>query len=287
MALLLSSIVNKFIILNNDNMIFNAVTWNVDPEMFSIGALSVRYYGLLFAAGFLVGYYLLEKMFKREGIAPEWLDKIFIYVLVATVLGARLGHVFFYGWDYYSTHPAEILKVWHGGLASHGGAIGIVIAIWLYSRYVTKKSPIWALDRIVVPVALAGAMIRLGNLMNSEIIGRVTDVSWAFIFSRAEVADPSLPRHPSQLYEASMYLIVFAVLMYLYWKTEARNKQGLLFGVFLIGVFMARFVIEFVKENQEAFESTMTLNMGQILSIPFVLAGIWFIYNAVGRNKTV
>jgi len=266
-------------------MVFNAVTWNVSPEIFRIGEFSVRYYGLLFAAGFLLGYYILEKMFKRESIPAEWLDKLFIYVLIATVVGARLGHVIFYGWSDYSKNPLEILKVWHGGLASHGGAIGILIAMWLYSKYVTKKSPIWTLDRLVVPVALAGCFIRLGNLMNSEIVGRVSNVSWAFIFPRADVADPMMPRHPSQLYEAICYLFIFAFLMYLYWRTDARNKQGLIFGVFLIGVFTARFLIEFIKENQEAFEQGMLLNMGQILSIPFILGGAWLVYNAISRNK--
>lgn len=264
--------------------IFNMITWDVSPEIFHIGGLSVRYYGLLFAVGFLGGYYILERFFKRENIEQAWLDKLFIYVMVATVLGARLGHVFFYSWDYYSQHPGEILQIWKGGLASHGGAIGILIGVWLYSRNITKKSPIWTLDRMVVPVALAGALIRLGNLMNSEIIGRPTDVPWAFQFLRADVENPLLGRHPSQLYEAACYVVVFVVLMYLYWRTDARNKQGLLFGVFLIGVFAARFFIEFLKENQEAFEQGMTFNMGQLLSLPFVIAGIWYLLKALKRE---
>ncbi|PZX10571.1 prolipoprotein diacylglyceryl transferase [Breznakibacter xylanolyticus] len=261
--------------------LFNVIHWDVSPEMFHLGGLSVRYYGLLFAAGFLGGYYILERFFRRENIAQAWLDKLFIYVMVATVLGARLGHVFFYSWDYYSQHPGEILQIWKGGLASHGGAIGILIGIWLFSRNVTKKSPVWTLDRLVVPVALAGALIRLGNLMNSEIVGRVTDVSWAFQFVRADVENPLLPRHPSQIYEALCYLLVFALLMYLYWRTDARNKQGMLFGVFLIGVFSARFFIEFLKENQEAFEADMAVNMGQLLSVPFVAAGIYFLVRSL------
>lgn len=264
--------------------ILNMITWDVNPEIFSIGKLSIRYYGLLFALGFLGGYYILERMFRREKIQQEWLDKIFIYVMVATVVGARLGHVIFYGWDYYSQNPSEILMIQKGGLASHGGAIGILIGIWLYSRFVTHKSPIWSLDRIVVPTALAGALIRLGNLMNSEIIGRPTDLPWAFQFLRADIENPLLPRHPSQLYEAACYIVVFAVLLYLYWKTEARNKQGMLFGVFLIGVFAARFFIEFLKENQEAFEQGMVINMGQLLSIPFVVAGIYLLAKSLKKT---
>lgn len=272
-------------------MLLNAITWNVDPEMFHLGPIHVRYYGLLFAAGFLVGYYIMEKMFKSENLKQAWLDSLFVYVMIATVVGARLGHVFFYGWKDYSQHPEDILKIWEGGLASHGGAIGILIGIYLYSKYVTKKSPIWALDRLVVPVALAAVFIRTGNLMNHEIIGRPTDLPWGFRFidniykwQQGAEAIYTLPSHPTQIYEALCYLAVFGTLMYLYWKTDARNKQGLLFGVFLIGVFSARFFIEFIKMEQEAFEQGMTLNMGQLLSIPFVLWGAWLLWNAV-RNK--
>jgi phosphatidylglycerol---prolipoprotein diacylglyceryl transferase len=265
-------------------MIFNAITWNVSPDIFSIGSITVRYYGALFALGFLLGYYIIERMFKAEKLPMPWLDSLFIYVLVATVVGARLGHVFFYGWDYYSQHPGEILKVWRGGLASHGGAIGIILAIIIYSKLVTKRSPIWILDRLVVPVALAAAFIRTGNLMNSEIIGIPTDVPWAFKFLRADVVHPELPRHPSQLYEAICYLILFGILFYVYWKTNAKEKQGLLLGIFLTWVFLARFIIEFYKENQEAFEEGMTLNMGQLLSIPFIIAGIYLI---VKQKKVV
>ncbi len=265
-------------------VLFDVVSWNPDPEIFSLGPLSVRYYGLLFALGFLFGYYIIERMFRREQIPEQWLDKLFIYVVVATVIGARLGHVFFYGWDYYSQNPGEILAIWHGGLASHGGAIGILVAIYFYSKKVTKKSPVWILDRLVVAVALAAVFIRMGNLMNSEIVGQVTNVSWAFWFQRIDPGQQVL-RHPTQIYEALAYLVVFVVLMYMYWKTEARNRQGLLFGVFLIGIFASRFFIEFVKANQEAFEESMALNMGQILSIPFVLAGIYFVRKAMAQKK--
>ncbi|TAJ10289.1 prolipoprotein diacylglyceryl transferase [Marinilabiliaceae bacterium JC017] len=264
-------------------MLFNVITWNVDPEIFALGPFSIRYYGLFFAISFYLGYKMIEKMFQVEKVPIEWVEKLFVYVVVATVVGARFGHVFFYGWDYYSQNPGEILKVWHGGLASHGGAIGIVVAILIFSKKVSKRSPIWVLDRLVVPVALAAFFIRMGNLMNSEIIGVASDLPWAIKFLRASVADPQTPRHPAQVYEALSYLVIFAGIFYAYWKTNASQKRGLLFGIFLVGVFTARFFIEFVKENQEAFEEGMSLNMGQLLSIPFVLAGLYFIFKSLKK----
>jgi phosphatidylglycerol:prolipoprotein diacylglycerol transferase len=264
-------------------ILLNYISWNPDPEIFSLGPLTVRYYGLFFAMGFLLGYYIIEQMFKREKLPEKWLDKIFLYMVIATVIGARLGHVFFYGWDYYSQNPAEILAVWHGGLASHGGAIGILVAIYFYSKNVTKKSMLWILDRVVVPVALAAVFIRMGNLMNSEIVGRVTDIPWAFWFQRVDPETVTL-RHPTQIYEALSYLVTFVYLMFLYWRTNARLRQGLLFGVFLIGIFATRFIIEFVKEDQEAFEAGMALNMGQILSIPFIIGGLYYVNRAIKRG---
>ncbi|MCI5082117.1 MAG: prolipoprotein diacylglyceryl transferase, partial [Saprospiraceae bacterium] len=158
------------------------INWDVNPEIFTIGPVTPRWYGLLFATGFLIGLYIVRKMFEEEKVPESWLDKAFIYVVVGTVVGARLGHVFFYDWDYYSEHLAEIPMIWKGGLASHGGAIAIIIALWIFSKRVSKKSILWILDKVVVPTALAGCFIRLGNLMNSEIYGIPTDVSWAFIF---------------------------------------------------------------------------------------------------------
>jgi len=260
--------------------ILNFIHWSVDPEIFHLGPLSVRWYGLLFAGGFLIGYYIGERMFKYENVNPKWLDSLFFYLIIATVVGARLGHVFFYGWEYYSQHPAEIFKVWHGGLASHGGAIGIIIAMYIYSRVVTKRTMLWTLDRVAVPTALVAAFIRTGNLMNSEIYGIQTDLPWGFIFERnAEV----VAKHPTQIYEALAYLLTFGVLMYLYWRTNAKNRPGLLLGVFMLMVFIARFFIEFIKEDQEAFEAGMTLNMGQWLSIPFVLLGVFLIVRALKK----
>ncbi|RXQ95695.1 prolipoprotein diacylglyceryl transferase [Ancylomarina salipaludis] len=262
-----------------------SIHWDVDPEIFKIGPIAVRWYGLLFALGFLLGYQLVERMFKKEGIPLEWLEKLFMYTLIATVIGARLGHVFFYGWEFYSQHPVEILKIWHGGLASHGATIGILTALYFYSKKVSKKSILWVLDRVAIPVALAGFFIRTGNLMNSEIIGTQTDLPWGFQFVRASIYEPLAPRHPAQLYEALCYLTSFGILMYMYWKTNAKEYAGRLIGTFFVLIFTARFFIEFIKENQEAFEEGMTFNMGQLLSIPFILLGIYLVYNSYQKKK--
>ncbi len=260
------------------------IHWNVSPEIFHIGSLSVRWYGLLFATGFLIGYNIEEKMFKYEGSNQKWLESLFIYMLVATVIGARLGHVLFYGWDYYSQHPGEIIKVWHGGLASHGGAMGIFIALIIWSRKVSKRSVLWVLDRVVVPTALVAAMIRTGNLMNSEIYGVQTDLPWGFIFMQN---GETVAKHPTQIYEALSYLFTFGVLVYLFFKTELRKREGFLVGLFFIFVFLSRFLIEFIKEDQESFEAGMALNMGQILSIPFVLGGAYLIYRALKKPEVI
>lgn len=258
------------------------IHWNVNPEIFSLGPLSIRWYGLLFASGFLIGYYIAEKMLKSENVNPKWIDSLFFYMIIATVIGARLGHVIFYGWDYYSQNPSEIIKVWHGGLASHGGAMGILVALFIYSKKVSKRTMLWALDRVVVPTALVAAFIRTGNLMNSEIYGIETTVPWGFIFERnAE----TVAKHPTQLYEALSYLASFGVMIYLYWKTNSKNRPGILLGAFFIMIFGSRFFIEFIKENQEAFEAGMTLNMGQWLSIPFVVGGVLLIVRALKRPE--
>ncbi len=268
------------------NMIslLNFIHWNVNPEIFSLGPLSIRWYGLLFASGFLIGYYIGEKMLKSENVDQKWIDSLFFYIIIATVVGARLGHVFFYGWDYYSQHPGEIIKVWHGGLASHGGALGILIAMYLHSKWVTKRTMLWTLDRIVVPTALVAAFIRTGNLMNSEIYGIQTALPWGVIFERN---GETVAKHPTQIYEALSYLISFGVLMYLYWKTSAKNRPGLLLGAFFVLIFSARFFIEFIKEDQELFEAGMTLNMGQWLSVPFVIIGALLVYRAIKKPEVV
>ena len=239
---------------------------------------------MLFASGFLIGYYIGERMFRSENVNQKWIDSLFFYIIIGTIVGARLGHVFFYGWEFYSQNPEEIIKIWHGGLASHGGAIGIILALLIYSLVVTKRNVLWTIDRIAVPTALVGAFIRIGNLMNSEIYGIQTDLPWGFIFERnGEV----VPKHPTQIYEALAYLVAFGILMYLYWRTRAKYKQGLLTGLFFILIFVPRFLIEFIKEDQEAFEAGMTLNMGQWLSVPFILLGIFLIYRALKRPEKI
>lgn len=260
------------------------IHWNASPEIFSLGPLHVRWYGLMFAVGFLFGLQHVEKMFKHENVDTKWLESLFIYMIVATVLGARLGHVLFYGWDYYSQHPIEILYVWQGGLASHGGTLGILIALAIWSKKVSKRNLLWVLDRVVVPTALVAALIRFGNLMNSEIYGVETTMPWGFIFERNH---ETVAKHPTQIYESLSYLVTFGVMLYMYWKTKAKDYEGLIFGVFFTMIFTARFFIEFIKEEQEAFEKGMTLNMGQILSIPFVIAGVYLAIRAVKKGVVV
>mgnify|MGYP001492475840 CR=1 FL=1 len=254
-------------------MILATIHWNVDPEIFRIGKFAIRYYGVLWALSFYLGYIIFNRFVKKEGLPEGFLDSLTIYTAIGTILGARLGHCLFYEPDYFLSHPIDILKIWQGGLASHGAAIGIIIALYLFSRS-QKVSMIYVLDRIVITVALAGFLIRLGNLMNSEIYGVQTSLPWGFIFDRN---NEIVPKHPTQLYEAFCYLIIFFILHLLYNKANSKPRSGLLFGLFLVGVFTARFIIEYVKEPQVEFEKTMSLDMGQILSIPFILAGIGFI----------
>jgi len=261
-------------------MIFDVITWNVDPEIFSIGELSIRWYGLLFATAFLSGYLVFTRYLATERLDSEMMDQLLIYIAIGTVVGARLGHCFFYEPEYFLKNPLEILKIWRGGLASHGAAIGILISLWLYIRK-HKLSFLWLIDRIVIVVALGGAFIRLGNLFNSEIYGGPTDLPWGFIFVRDKIYDPNtgallppVPSHPTQLYEAFSYLLIFAILFTFYRKNYMKVRDGFIFGVFMIMLFTARFFIEFVKNDQVGFEAGMSLNMGQWLSLPFILAGI-------------
>ncbi|MBN2669344.1 MAG: prolipoprotein diacylglyceryl transferase [Bacteroidales bacterium] len=258
----------------------NYIHWNIEPEIFKIGSIAIRYYSLLFVGGLIVSYYILKKVFIKENMPLEWLDKLFIYVGVGTVLGARLGHVFFYEWYYYKNHMLEILLPIHQttsgyefsgfqGLASHGAAIGIVLSVILFAL-VQKKNALVFFDKIALVIPLAGAMVRFGNLMNSEIIGKATNLSFGFIFERVD----EIPRHPSQLYEALGYVFTFVIVMLAYRRLKDKVKPGFFLGLMMIGIFTARFFIEFVKENQESFENDMAFNMGQWLSIPFVLAGI-------------
>jgi len=254
------------------NSILNYITWNVDPEIFHIGPLSIRWYGLLFALGFVIGQRILTKIYVAEGRTEGDVDVITLYMIIGTVIGARLGHTLFYAPDYYLSHPLDILKIWEGGLASHGATIGILLALWLFSRKY-KFDYVWVLDRIVIVVALGGALIRLGNLMNSEIFGHPTNLPWGFIFERSREFS-HVPRHPTQLYESLSVFMLFVLLYWLWAKYKSALPRGLLFGIFVTALFTFRFLVEFLKENQEAFEDQLALNMGQILSIPLVLAGI-------------
>lgn len=357
----------------------NYIIWDLDPEIFALGPLKIRYYGLLFAGGFAIGYSILKKIFIKENIKIEWLDSLLMYVLAGTILGARLGHCLFYEPEYYLTHPIEILKIYKGGLASHGGAIGILVALWFYSKKVSKRSPIWTLDRLVIVVALAGCMIRVGNLANSEIYGHNTDSAIGFVhvkdsyFGRyinepsiakftedydvvkgekfdnketatielsfnkyvkkeqearslaefrvkpllayregSDASKPNLympaegiieinnvngkyiasfpiivtPKHPTHIYEATCYFLTFVLLMFIYYKGGAK-RQGLIFGIFLVCIFASRFGIEMIKENQVATEVGHVLNNGQKLSIPFILAGIYYVFASLKPQKNI
>jgi len=253
------------------------IRWDVTPEIFKNWS-TPNLYGLLFVTGLIIGYFVIRKMFRKESISDELLDKLVIYVVLATIIGARLGHVFFYDRSYYMANPSEIFKVWNGGLASHGGAIALVITLWIYAKYVVKKPSLWIFDRIAAPIAIAGTFIRLGNLVNSEIVGIPTSLPWGFEFihyynEQLHQFDPT-PRHPAQLYEAITYFLLFIVLQRMYWKYQAWKTPGLLFSTFLILLFGSRFMIEFIKVGQSAFDDSLAINIGQRLSIPFILAGV-------------
>ena len=258
------------------------VHWSADPVIFHIGSFGLRWYSLLFAVGFISAYFILLKMFRRESVNPSYLDKLTIYCFIALLVGLRFGHCIFYEWSYYKDHLLEIVLPWnletgeftgYQGLASHGGAIGILLGLWLYC-YKTKVNPVWILDRLVIVIPLVGACVRCGNLMNSEIYGVETTLPWGFIYERNH---ETVPKHPTQLYEALSYLIIFASLLIYYVRKKGKIRPGMSFGIFLTALFGIRFLIEFIKQDQVAFEQGMTLNMGQLLSIPFILAGIVFI----------
>lgn len=251
--------------------------WDISPEIFSLGPISIRWYGLLFASSFIIGFYIMLGIYRKENRSEDDLNDLIWYMILGTVLGARLGHCLFYNPVYYLSNPIKILMVWQGGLASHGAAIGILISVFLYSKKKKNQPFLWVMDRVVITVALAGAMIRLGNFFNSEIIGKATDLPWGVVFKRAYVENPLIPRHPAQLYESIFYLITFGFLYSTYKRLKGNVPSGYIFGLFLICVFGFRFFVEFIKENQTYFEAGLPLNMGQMLSIPLVIFGGYLI----------
>ena len=269
-------------------MDFLFINWHVNPVLLQLGSLGIRWYSLLFVSGFILGWFIFKWFFKREGISENLLDSLLYTLLIATIVGARLGHCLFYQPDYYLGSWQGFLEIfmpWKGGLASHGGAIALLLAMWWYARHYGRKNHfdyLWIMDHLCIAVAFAGCFIRLGNLFNSEIYGDVTSLPWGFIF---ELRGETEPKHPTQLYEALSYLILGLSLLGLYWKKLDRLPRGFFFGTFLIGCFGMRFLIEFIKEPQVGFEESMALNMGQILSIPFVLAGICMVIYAYKKKK--
>jgi len=273
-------------------MTLNYINWNVDPEIINIFGISVRYYGLLFVTGLILCLYLLRWIFRKENIPQELLERLAIYGTIGIFVGARLGHCLFYEPSYYFAHPLEIILPiqplpgggykfsGYQGLASHGGVLGLLIGLYFYSRK-SKRSMIDTIDQIAVVSGLSFGFIRLGNFMNSEIIGIPTRKSWGVIFERVD----NIPRHPAQLYEAIAYFIIFAIMMILYKKMRDRLKNGVFFGLGTVLFFTARFIIEFVKENQVGFEDGMKFNMGQLLSLPYIAVGIGFIIYGLMKTR--
>jgi prolipoprotein diacylglyceryl transferase len=246
--------------------------------MFNLGDRGIRWYGFLLAMGFLLGYLIMSRVMRKEGNKQETIDKLAISVIIGVVVGLRLGHCMFYNPAYYLANPLDIFKVWEGGLASHGGAVGILIAVWLFSRY-SKMSFLGLMDRIALIVPLAGGMVRIGNLMNSEIVGIPTTVPWAFVFKKLGNA----PLHPTQLYEAIFYLIMFVVFYFIFMKYKSKWKDGTFLGWFIIVLFVFRYLIEFTKVDQVEFEGwTQAIKMGQLLSIPFIFLGLYFLGRGYG-----
>lgn len=255
--------------------------WNVDPVILELGPLQLRWYGLLFVGSFFLGLMILTKIYKHEGKDPAVLDTLLIYVMVGAVVGSRLVHCLFYEPEYYLSHPLEILKVWKGGLASHGGLAGVLITLYLFAkRYQTPY--MWLLSRMAIPGALTAAFVRFGNLFNSEILGLPSDRPWAIIFERVDM----IPRHPVQLYEAISYLIILVLLVTIYRKVTPAFATKILPGVFLVTVFTARFLLEYTKTRQEAYTTDLPFTTGQMLSIPYVILGIlWIIWAFKSSSK--
>ncbi|MBP8126204.1 MAG: prolipoprotein diacylglyceryl transferase [Aeromonadaceae bacterium] len=251
------------------------IHWNADPILLQLGPLAIHWYGVLFAGGFLLGYQIMQWIYRREGHPTEQLDKLLTFIFIGTVLGARLAHVVFYEPAYYFSNPWEILKIWKGGLASHGGTLGVLLAILIFVRQHSDVRLLWLLDRLAIPTALTACFIRLGNFMNSEIVGLPTDGSWGVVFEKVDM----LPRHPVQLYEAGGYLLTFILLLVLY-RLNKMQREGLAFGLFMTLIFGSRFLLEFFKTPQAAYEVGYSISVGQWLSVPFILLGILMMLRA-------
>ena len=262
---------------------FASIVWDVDPAIFEIGGREIRWYGLMWGLGFILAYKYAEWLFKKEKYPEEWVDKLFVYALISVVVGARLGHCLFYQWDYYTSNPVEILKIWEGGLASHGGVFGVIFAAWIYSKKITKQSVWWLFDRIIPSVAVLCFCIRFGNLMNSEIFGFPTDLPWGFEFVRSREWHQLYEGqacHPTQIYEM-LYCLTAGVVSYvMYHKFHLQKYVGLITGVSLLIFFGTRLALEFMKNPQVAQEVGMTLNIGQLLSLPLILLGLYLIYKS-------
>lgn len=261
------------------------IDWNPAPEIFKIGSFAIRYYSLMFVIAFMLGLHLMKKIFIEDKIPLEKLDSLFMYVVVGTLVGARLGHFIFYDPQFLFEKPLEVILPFRfspkfeftgfAGLASHGAAIGIIIALYIYSKKILKKPLLYILDRVVVVSSIGGAFVRLGNLMNSEIIGKPTNSDYGFIFRRL---GEDFPRHPAQLYEAFSYVVIFAILWFVYWKTDKKEKYGYLFGLYFVLMWSARFIVEFFKEAQVDDRATWVLNTGQWLSIPLIFLGLYLMF---------
>ncbi len=273
-------------------MTLASIVWDVDPILFRLGSLEVRWYGLMWGLGFMIAYEMVSRLFQKEKYPEDWADKLFIYSILSTIIGARLGHCLFYEWDFYSAHPLEILKVWKGGLASHGGVFAIILTLVYYSKKVTHKSVWWLFDRMIPAVAVVCACIRFGNLMNSEIFGFPTDMPWGFEFVRSREwqvlynkGGEALACHPTQIYEMLYCIAAFIVSKVMYVKYHLQHKIGLITGVSLLIFFGSRFALEFMKNPQVAEEVGMTFNIGQWLSVPLILLGIYLIATSNKRKE--
>jgi len=258
----------------------NHFVWNIDPVLLSVGPISIHWYGALFASAILAGLQFMKWAYQQERQPTESLDTLLMYVVFGIVIGARLGHCFFYEPQYYFSNPLKILAVWEGGLASHGGGLGAIIGVYLFARK-SNFELLWLLDRMAIATALFGIFVRTANFVNAEILGKPSDVPWAVIFERID----SIPRHPAQLYEALAYALIFILLISLYKVNKIKESRGLLLGTFLVTIFSARFVIEFFKQKQAAYQSDIIFNTGQLLSLPFFVVGVVLIISALRALK--